>query len=777
MDGWAVGILSCMVVAVALVVGMGEFLDPVKRKKRESARFLRENGHPSERYRSPGKDVFKGKVVPASALASPYRHGNAAGRDGGEKGEGYVPPSRREGDDSLYYSIGTPVPGVGGLGTEFKIDPGIEKLARWPPYRELLDDAVSRGVPGGSATPPGRVSDKDLTSHCMVMGTIGSGKSSLMFHLFTQQLKEDRSAIAIDVKWESIEKYLWCCQEAKVPPEDVVVIDPTRPDAIPAWPLLGTGPGGMQETVNGLMDVLDRVEKWGNYMERAGAEAMTVAVAHRLSIMELYRLIKDKAYRDGLLALPAPECDDPRAYAHARDALKEKLGDVNPILNRLGPLVDNTYFQGLFSTRREGQAAIDFEELWYKRKVILVHLPPSLKPMTSKTLAGLVSHQARQAAAARKPGSKNHVVFAVDELGLQADLVASAMQPIVSLSREQRLRVLTAFQFLGQLPDELADTLVGQTKVKAFLRLSGEDARQVAIRTATLAGPEGGMRSVEVREQDYGEWAEKAAALLPFRTLVLHEADGRVFTAHPDDCKEVEKAADLMAAGKWDAAVKAIEGLKNTRWTGPLYFCEVAEGYANLEEPPGAPGRAVEFTRMSQVFPEGAELKARDFPIYREHPAGCGGHLLKSGGLPTVEGYGVILRASLPGFRVSVRTGGLSRNALAESLASSLMNLPDRTCLLEVAGKAPELVRVDMVKLPETPDDLTESVGRYRKAAAAANLQSRAEVEEAMAWRDAQIERIAGRAKPVEPEPDAVPVTSPKAADLSLEGDGFLPGG
>ena len=65
-----------------------------------------------------------------------------------------------------------------------------------------------------------------LDRHACLFGASGSGKSRLALHLITEQVRRGCSVVAFDPKRETVARLLQCVQDAGLPPERIVLLDP-----------------------------------------------------------------------------------------------------------------------------------------------------------------------------------------------------------------------------------------------------------------------------------------------------------------------------------------------------------------------------------------------------------------------------------------------------------------------------------------------------------------------------------------------------------------------
>ena len=543
-----------------------------------------------------------------------------------------------------------------------------------------------------------------LARHALLCGATGSGKTRMALHLLAEQLRQGCSVVMLDPKAETLRHLLELAHSVGIQPQQVTVLSPFLAGAgAPGWnPLDGRATGmAPSQAAADLASVLHQSSgSWGPRMQDLLVNALIIIAAHGLSLWELARLLQREDYRAGLLAAEPPaDClrGDAIAYGEARDFFRqefaawgkaEKAAAVAPVLNKFREMLRNPFLRSLLCARRN---TLDIAGLWQKQGLVLVHLDgSSLGDEGARLLGGMLAHQMLRTA--MRASGPVPVVLALDEVGVSQQFLGSALSGILAVARSRNLRLVTCCQHLGQLSNELRTALLANAAVQAFFRLGPEDARAAASSFAAGTGERVSIIAADVAKRD---------------------SDGKVETW--------AETSHVLRDG-WGEPV----ALSPAAWTA---FCEVAReatGAQQLE----AIQRLATVSAAGRLYVRSAGMNA---------PAEVNGYL--QGVSPDayeVRGPAPVrLTVSFPKPRLSI-VSKVTEAERERRWVRHLTGLPVRRAALRLAGGMPGIA--EMVSVP---DPLTDSGSEHLlSAAVAVSGQSAREVEEAVRWRQEQVERV-----------------------------------
>lgn len=567
---------------------------------------------------------------------------------------------------------------------------------------------------------PASVTPDLLSRHALLCGATGSGKTRLALHLLAEQLKPGCSVVMLDPKAETLRHLLQLAHGIGIQPEQVTVLSPFLAGAgAPGWnPLDGRATGlSPSQAAQDLASVLEQSSgSWGPRMQDLLVNALTIISAHGLSLYELARLLQREDYRTGLLALtPPPEClrGDALAYAEARDFFlsefaawgkAEKAASAAPVLNKFREMLRNPFLRPLLCARR---STLDVAGLWQKPGLVLVHLDgASLGDEGARLLGGMLAHQLLRTA--MRASGPVPVVLSLDEAGVSQQFLGGALTGILAIARSRNLRLLCCCQHLAQLSGELRTALLANAAVQAFFRLGPEDARAAASSFSSGTGERVTALLADVAKRDSEDsveaWAEVSHTLRDGWGEPV-QLSAPAWSAFRDVSRNMTgvnmKGGEMSGMGmNGKEQLAAIQRLAQVSGAGRLYVHAAGTG-----EP-------VEVSRYL------SGLGADEYEVRGPAPL----RLVISFPKPRLSVVSKVTEAERE--RLWVRT---------------LTGLPVRRAALRLAGGKPCVMEAVSVA------DMASGAGAETllSGAVARSGQSAREVEEAVRWRQEQVERVA----------------------------------
>ena len=546
-----------------------------------------------------------------------------------------------------------------------------------------------------------------LDRHACLFGASGSGKSRLALHLITEQVRRGCSVVAFDPKRETVARLLQCVQDAGLPPERIVLLDPSDPDApVPGWNPLQTDIPPAQAAYDFVSTLAQKhSDSWGPRLEGILTAALVLLAAHGLSLYELPALLGRPEFGAGLAARPLPPnvllpgggraaATQARAFfAHEflSWAKADRIRAVDPVLNKTRALLGSDFLQALLCARRN---TLDLASLWRTPGAVIVHLDgTALGDDGASLLGGLLAHHLFRTSMRQTPGPIP-VVLALDEIAAQEKFIGAALTDIVTQARGQGLRLLAASQHLAGLSGGLRAALLGNTAVRIFFRLGPEDARAIAGVLATGAAEPLCRATAEVASRDRSTGLAQRSV---WRHRVL-DAHGNALRLSPDAWDDFRRQQMVAAPGE-GYALRRVQELAGTSGV-PRLFVRAPDT-----------GGYVALTKYVADLPE------TDYWFDGPEP--------------------LELSVSFPKPRFS-HAQRRSASDVAGRWADALINLPvQHAAVWLLSGERGEIRVVDV---PGVVAGVPE--GRSRMTAPPSG-QTWEEAWETVEWRDAQIERVA----------------------------------
>lgn len=316
--------------------------------------------------------------------------------------------------------------------------------------------------------------------HLHVLGPTGTGKSTLLGSLLSQDIAAGRAVVVIEPKGDLVDEVL-----ARVPEQrrdDVVILDPSDSAPVGLNPLAthGKRPELVADAVLGIFKQLYGAAVGPRSQDILYAGLLTLARRADASLVMLPLLLTNPGFRRSMTA----GIDDPlilgpfwatsEAWSDA-----ERATAIAPVMNKLRPLLR----PGLRGVLGQRQPRFDVRQVFTERKILLVPLRRGvIGPEAAGLLGSLVMSELWQAVQGRSaiPAVKRHpVMIYIDEvqdyLHLPTDLGEALAQ-----ARSYGVGFTLAHQFLGQLPREMRGALLANARSRVCFQLPHEDAAVMA---------------------------------------------------------------------------------------------------------------------------------------------------------------------------------------------------------------------------------------------------------------------------------------------------------
>ena len=338
----------------------------------------------------------------------------------------------------------------------------------------------------GRATFPGRqrplgVSAVDGLGHMHVLGPTGTGKSTLLLNLITQDLEAGRGVVVLEPKGDLIRSVLERIPASRL--DDVVLLDPSDgqfPVGLNPLAPNGRPPELVADELLGMFRAM--YESWGPRTNDILAAAfLTLARLPGMTLCALPPLLADAGFRHRVVS----RIDDPVGlgpFWAGFDAWSEaeRTAAIAPSLNRVRPFLLRPQLRRVLG---QPEPRFDLNRVFTERKVLLVNLAKGpLGRETAGLLGGFVLSQLWAAALRRSalPVEQRHPVFVyVDEvqdyLRLPADLGDALVQ-----ARGLGVGFVLAHQHLSQLDPQTRAAVLTNARSRVCFQLAGDDARTLA---------------------------------------------------------------------------------------------------------------------------------------------------------------------------------------------------------------------------------------------------------------------------------------------------------
>lgn len=324
--------------------------------------------------------------------------------------------------------------------------------------------------------------EEDRLRHLWVVGKTGTGKSTLLLNLLSQDLKAGRGVGLLDPHGDLATAAL-----GLVPQErrgSVCWFDPADSEAAVAFNVLRQGGQSADPTLisSSILSAFRKhwADVWGPRLEHILRNAvLAVAPDPRATLLSLYRFLTDEGLRRRL----APRIEDPvvrqfwvREFPGYRAALQAEA--LSPVLNKLGSFVANRQVRRIVAQQR---SRLDIGALMAERGVLLCNLSVGRVGEDASRLLGSLLVSSIQLAAMRRPGGRPPFYLYIDEF---QHFVTDALATVLSEARKFGLALTLSHQYLSQVPAGLLDAMRGNVGSAIILRVGAADASVLACDVA-----------------------------------------------------------------------------------------------------------------------------------------------------------------------------------------------------------------------------------------------------------------------------------------------------
>ena len=319
--------------------------------------------------------------------------------------------------------------------------------------------------------------DRTRRIHVALIGATGTGKSTLLSHMMRDDLAAGRGFALIDPHGDLAQDIAAATPQSRI--NDLVYFDPSDPAYAVGFNPLSSPADPAVLTAN-IVAAFKHIwrDSWGPRMEYILGNAIRLLLATPGStLVSLQRLLVDDAYRATLLE----RCDDPvinlfwrTEFAGYSQKLRSEA--IAPIQNKIGQLTASPTLRAIIGQR----STIDIPHIINTDKILIVNLSKRMGEEPSHLLGAFLVTAIAQAAEQRAtiPEEKRRdFTLYVDEFqNFATDTFAS----ILSEMRKWRLNLVVANQFMGQVPDILRQSILGNIGTLAVFRIGAEDGDLLA---------------------------------------------------------------------------------------------------------------------------------------------------------------------------------------------------------------------------------------------------------------------------------------------------------
>lgn len=372
----------------------------------------------------------------------------------------------------------------------------LDKLGFRRHFPSAMPQLAADGIVLGVMPRPGfdqevRFSAADRAQHSYIVGSTGTGKSTLLRSMIAQDLEQGRGVALLDPHGDLYQRALLAVPERRR--GDVVLLDFTDPEHFVGLNFLECRVGQRRELernniIRDLANIFQAL--YGNVPESMGPAFllyMRNAVAllmedpsRSATLVDVPRVFADTSYRNYLLA----HCQDDGVREFwdgiaSRTSGEAALGNMAPyIINKFTEFTQNDLVRLVVG---QSSSTINLRSIMDQKKILLVNLSKGLLNEADTKFIGMILTGRLFAAATSRASldESRRVPFYVyiDEF---QNFTTASLGPILAEARKYGLSVTLAHQNLAQLPSALSEAILANTGSRIFMRVGSPDAHALA---------------------------------------------------------------------------------------------------------------------------------------------------------------------------------------------------------------------------------------------------------------------------------------------------------
>ena len=324
------------------------------------------------------------------------------------------------------------------------------------------------------------LSEEQRMRHTYVVGASGTGKSTLLLNLITQDMEQGEGFALLDPHGDLTAEVVSRVPEHRR--KDVIIIDPSDED-FPIGFNIFHARSEAEKTLlaSDLTTTFKRLStSWGDRMHTILANGIIAMVEHPEggTLLTLRRFLSDNAFRrTHLAAITDPEI----RYYWEQEYPKLSRGAEAPVLTRLDTFLRTKTIRNMVAQSKSG---IDFGEVMDGRKILLVKLSHGAIGEENAYLLGTLMVTAIHQAALRRQSvaqeERTPFYLYIDEF---QNFITPSMEAILSGARKYNLGLILAHQERRQLLSkdrEVASSVLSNPYTRICFRLGYDDAHTLA---------------------------------------------------------------------------------------------------------------------------------------------------------------------------------------------------------------------------------------------------------------------------------------------------------
>ena len=374
--------------------------------------------------------------------------------------------------------------------TSLLAEAGVRRIYGRAPAN-LPEDGLLLGQCGhGRAKRDVSLSQSGRDRHCYVIGATGTGKSTLLYNMVMQDIKNGEGVCMIDPHGDLYRKVLESMPEERI--DDVVLVDLCDFDYPVGMNFLECNGAykavQMNFIVNEMMMIFQRLYDMnvvgGPMFEMYMRNALLLVMDNdhiNATLLDVVRVFEDKEVRRSAIS----QCNNPMVVSFWKEQAEKAAGDaalknIAPYITcKLNQFTHNALLRPIIG---QSESTIDFRKVMDDGKIILVNLSKGLLGELDTQLLGMMIigkiFNAAMGRISLPPEERRPYYLYVDEF---QNITTSTIAGMLSEARKFGLCLTLANQNMAQISDKRKDqgimeAVLGNVATTLFFRMGPKDA-------------------------------------------------------------------------------------------------------------------------------------------------------------------------------------------------------------------------------------------------------------------------------------------------------------
>ena len=326
------------------------------------------------------------------------------------------------------------------------------------------------------------IDTKYRSTHFYAVGASGSGKSKFLQSLIIQDIIQGEGFGVIDPHGDLVEDvkgwlHFWTKKDFQ---KEIVLIDPADLASTACFNPLEPVDGIPPERLAGqLVEAFKKIwaDAWGERMADIMRNSLIALVENNLTLLELPLLLTERDARKKILRnVKSSTCRQRFKYFESLPAATWREW-LESTLNKVDAFLSDPSIRMIFASEH---SSFNLRDIMDHKKILLVNLNKGKLGDSANLLGALLVSKIKMAAFSRTdiPQTERQPFYLyIDEF---QNFATNSFVEILSEARKYRLSLILAHQNLGQLTENLRDSILANCGIQACFRVNREDAQLLA---------------------------------------------------------------------------------------------------------------------------------------------------------------------------------------------------------------------------------------------------------------------------------------------------------